>query len=179
MLQFGECARATRTAGSYGGGIIPATSACMLGNLHPEAAIPMDRGLVGNHTGATKERAFIWTAPRVQPHEAIPEEYTWPAGVDKWLWVDLHKELAELSGLGEYFHDPEGAIRAGLQPAPAPAHAPPSLPGSQTYVPHSEGCCLRLPDSVESRVRWVYRDGLPVAQLRIANRSFNLPEEHD
>ena len=73
FLQFGECARATKTAGSYGEGAVAPTTLGLVGNMHPDMAIAMDRGDIGNHTGALKERFIIFTAPRVQPHEELPE----------------------------------------------------------------------------------------------------------
>ena len=96
FLQFGECARATRTAGNYGGGAVPATSFALGADMHPEAAIPMERCEIGNHTGRTKERFVFYAARRVQPHEAIPTAYVMPAGVDRWSWVELDEELAAM-----------------------------------------------------------------------------------
>ena len=69
FLQFGECARATKTAGSYGGGHLEPVSFGMGGNMHPGVGVPMERGEIGNHTGCTKERFLMFAAPRVQPHE--------------------------------------------------------------------------------------------------------------
>ena len=72
FIQFGEVSRATRTAGNYGEGAVPAVSFALLANMHPEIAVPMERGEIGSHNGATKERILIYTAPRVQPRP-IPD----------------------------------------------------------------------------------------------------------
>eukprot|EP00973_Karenia_brevis_P045928 6360108-Karenia_brevis.AAC.1 len=49
-LQFGECGRATKGSGTFGGGQIRPTSFGGLGNIHPEVAIPVLQGQLGNHT---------------------------------------------------------------------------------------------------------------------------------
>ena len=43
FLQFGESARATKTAGSYGGGRVNPVSFGLGGNMHPAAAVPMEQ----------------------------------------------------------------------------------------------------------------------------------------
>ena len=64
-LQFGDSARATKSVGTLGEvGEVTPTSFGEIGNIHTDAAIPMDRNEIGNHTGATKERIHLWTAPR-------------------------------------------------------------------------------------------------------------------
>ncbi len=55
LLQTGEVSRATRSAGCFGGGLVPAVTFAFVGNMHPEVAVPMERGQIGNHTGATKD----------------------------------------------------------------------------------------------------------------------------
>lgn len=73
FLQFGESSRSTKTAGFYGEGNLLDVSFVLLGNAHPEVMVPMERGEVGSHTGQTKERMSFYMAPRVQPHDALPE----------------------------------------------------------------------------------------------------------
>ena len=101
-LQFGESSHTTKTSGAYGQTGDPPTSWMMLGNMHPEMGVPMERGDIGNHTGCLKERLWLFGARRVQPHEAISVHYTLPSGAARWAWVDLDPELAALSGLSEH-----------------------------------------------------------------------------
>ena len=92
FLQFGECSRTTKTAGTYGEGVVPPVSFALGGNMHPDVAIPMERGEVGNHTGALKERILFFTAPRVQPHEGIPDDYELPEGVER-PWPIVYQSI--------------------------------------------------------------------------------------
>ena len=47
-IQFGDCARATKTAGNHGdGGNVSVTTLSAIGNMHTTMAIPMDRGETG------------------------------------------------------------------------------------------------------------------------------------
>ena len=87
LLQWGECPRATKSSGSYGGGLTPPTSSAWLGNMHPEIAVPMDLGALGSHTGATKERILFYTGRPVPPHSAIPSTYVLPESHDPWAWA--------------------------------------------------------------------------------------------
>ena len=175
FLQFGECARATKTAGSYGGGHVDPVSFGMGGNMHPGVGVPMERGEIGNHTGCTKERFLMFAAPRVQPHEDLPENYVMPDDVEKHLWVELDEELADMSGLGDAFADPEMyAARMKDQRADAPRQDVDHVP-DQSYLPDEDGYVFLLPDGVESRLRWRTSGGAPVAEMRIANRSFAMP----
>ena len=176
FLQFGESARATRTAGTDGEGNVPPVSSIVSGNMHPEVAVPMDRGEIGNHTGQLKERIFLHTGPRVQPHEDIPVDYVMPTGVDRWSWVEFDEELAELSGLSDIYSDPERAAKSGLTRAGGAVLA---LPGVEEFLPDVEGYVIKLPDGVTTRLRWHMEQGRAKPQIRIANRSFSIPEAHD
>lgn len=172
FLQFGESSRATKTGGSYGEGRVPPVSFALLGNMHPEMGVPMERGEIGSHIGATKERLLLYGAPRVQPHDALPDGYTLPDGVTPWSWVPLDEELAKLAGLESVFRDPDAAAASDLQRADA-------APSMQVdYAPDEEGYLITLPDGVASRLRYKVSGGVPVPEIRIANRDFELPDEH-
>ena len=56
LLQFGTAARATKTNGSYGEGASQTISLGVTCNMHPTQYIPMERGELGSHHVATKER---------------------------------------------------------------------------------------------------------------------------
>ena len=69
----------------------------------------MERGEIGSHHAATKERATIATGRPVQPHDALPEDYKVPAGHSQWKWVPLIPQVAEVLQLAEGAADPEVA----------------------------------------------------------------------
>ena len=178
-LQFGECSRVTKTIGSYGEGFVRSTSFALIGNMHPTIAVPMEREEIGNHTGATKERALFHTAPRVQPHDELPTGYMLPPGVPKWSWVDLDVELARLSGLEQFLDDPEAAARSTLLRASrAPSMGAGSASLDVSFHPDEDGYLFTLPDGVESRLRYRMGGGSAVAQFRVANRDFPTPQSH-
>ena len=125
----------------------------MLENVHPEIAISTERGLIGSHTGATKE----------QPHSALPEGY-----------VLLDGELADHSGLRDCFSDPEKAEHLALTRAMVPN--PDEMP--DRHLPDGEGYKILHPDGVESRIRWEVNGDETVAQIRVGNRDFPFPPAH-
>eukprot|EP00439_Symbiodinium_sp_Y106_P005156 s7036_g1.t1 len=84
--------------------------------MHPEIFIPMERGLVGGHTGQTKERLMAYSASPVPPHAPIPDDYVAPAGFEKWVWAELDQELAVMCGLQSVIGDPEAAKRLAADP---------------------------------------------------------------
>ena len=171
FLQFGESARSLKTCAGQGQSRSPPTSLSMLGNMHPEIAIPMERGLVGSHTGATEERIFLFTAKRVQPHSALPEGYVLPDGHDPWAWIQLDPELADLCGLRECLSDPEMAERLALTRAIVPN--PDEMP-CQTQ----KGTRSSSQMEWESRIPWEVSGDETVAQIRVGNRDFLFPPAH-
>ena len=108
---------------------------CPCWNMHPEIAIPTERGLIGSHTGATKQRDFLFTAKRVQPHSALPEGDGLPDGAEPWAWVRLERELADLCGLRDCLSDPEMAERLALTRVIVPN--PDEMP--DRHLPDAEG----------------------------------------
>ena len=174
LVQFGESSRSTRTSGSFGEGSVPPTTIAMNGNMHPEIAIPMERGTVGGHTGATKERIIFYTAPAVPPHEGLPSDYVLPAGMAPWYWAEMDDDLGELCGLGHMLRDPELAASGGLQRV-----SPDAIDESGLFQPDCEGYVFNLPDGVVSQLRYNMASGRPVAEFRIGFRAFPLPAEHD
>ena len=81
LLQWREASRATKSSGSHGGGDTSSVS-LDVGNIHPEVAIPMDAGQVGNHAGATKERILYYTGRPVPPCNVTTEEHVSPESHD-------------------------------------------------------------------------------------------------
>lgn len=162
---------------------MPPVSCAILGNGHPEMVVPMERGDTGNHTGATRERCLLYTARRVQPHESLPHGYHLPDGVPAWSWIPFDKELANMSGLAELYADPEVASASSFQRAKVPAAGAQEaegqfLPGLR-YLPDADGYVFKLPDGVESRFRYDVSSGAPRMELRVANRDFAMPLQHD
>ena len=124
----------------------------MLGNMHPEIAILM-------------ERVFLFTAKRVQPHSALPEGYVLPDGGDPWAWIQLDPELADLCGLRDCLSDPEVAERLALTRTIVPNP-------DEMHLPDAEGYKILLPGGVESQIHET------VAQIRVGNRDFPFPPAH-
>ena len=50
-LQFGESSHVTKTAGAYGSATDDPVTWALLGNMHTQMALLMERGDIGNHTG--------------------------------------------------------------------------------------------------------------------------------
>ena len=81
LLQFGNSARATKTAGSYGeGDLRNGISFGVTSNIHPSTYIPMERGESGTHFAACKERFLVSTGRPVQPHQDLPGDFVMPPG---------------------------------------------------------------------------------------------------
>ena len=158
-----------KTGAGHGQSRTPPTSLSMLENMHPEIAIPMERGLIGSHTGATKERVFLFTAKRVQPHSDLPEGYVLPCGADPWAWIQLDPELADLCGLRDCFFDPEMAELLALTRAIVP---------NPDEMPDAAGYKILLPDGVESQMRCEVSGDETVAQILVGNRDFPFPPAH-
>ena len=124
--------------------------------MHPEVAVPMDRGGLGNHTGATKERFLFYTARPVPPHSPVPPEYNLPEGHKPWSWAELDEDMAALAGMTELLHDPEAAEQAGFQSATEDEVAAAGDDGV-SYKPNILGYEFDLPDGVPSRLRYSKR----------------------
>ena len=124
-------------------------------------------------------------APRVQPHEELPEDYEMPEGSKRWLWVLLDEELADLSDLSEIYTDPERAEVSDLRRAMGDAGdiADEAVESDDTaatiYKPDKHGYIITLPDKVETRLRYRVTSGRPVAEIRVANRHIPMPPEHN
>lgn len=171
-FQFGESSHVTKTAGAYGRASDAPTTWSLLGNMHPQMGVLMERGEIGNHTGCLKERLWLYGSRRVQPHADIPTDYTLPQGVQRWIWVDLDQELAEMSGLGSIFGDPAAASQSDLvQGSEGPTDG--------TSYPNSDGYTFTLPDGVPSRLRFRKHGEVYVTEFRVANRDFPLPANHN
>lgn len=149
-----------------------------LGNMRPEVAVPMKRAEVGNHVGATKERILFYTAPRVQPHEQLPEGLVLPDGVPAWAWVDLDMELAELAGLSDILGDPQLAEQSDLTRASVPASSAADRGDIGEFLPDAEGYVISLPDGVQTQLRYKIQNGMAKAEIRSGSRRWALLPEH-
>eukprot|EP00974_Lingulodinium_polyedra_P090626 8788978-Lingulodinium_polyedra.AAC.1 len=88
-----------------------------------------------------------------------------------------------MSGLAELYADPEVASASSFQRAKVPAAGAQEaegqfLPGLR-YLPDADGYVFKLPDGVESRFRYDVSSGAPRMELRVANRDFAMPLQHD
>ena len=103
LLQFGNSARATKTAGSYGeGDLRNGISFGVTSNIHPSTYIPMERGESGTHFAACKERFLVSTGRPVQPHQDLPGDFVMPPGrLDscKQVSIFLQMNTSSLSNL--------------------------------------------------------------------------------
>eukprot|EP00969_Alexandrium_andersonii_P114775 5075283-Alexandrium_andersonii.AAC.1 len=165
FLQYGAFGRATKTAGSHGLGNTPPVSFAMVGNIHPQAAIPMLRGDTGAHIAATRERFLFYTAPRVAPHQDLPAAVELPDGASAHTWVPLDAEMAALCKWQDFLLDPAAAAAAGLQRVP-------DTDGHDEFY-------VTFPDGVKSRLRYTVQNGTPVAEFRVADRNIRVPPSMD
>ena len=181
LMQYGRSARATKTSGTYGEANAASVSGGIIGNMHPAQYVSMEKGLSGSHVVACKERFLVGTGRPVQPHEALPSEYSLPDGTSRWTWVPLNRFVAEILCLAECLDGP-GAVEQKFKPA-AEDEIPPTrgVDAQHKYLPHRSGYIVKLPDGVESRVRFVQNADSPTgfdAEWRISNRDFAIPTEH-
>ena len=130
-----KSARSLKTGAGHGQSRTPPTSLSMLGNVHPEIAIPMERGLIGSHTGATKERFFLFTAKRcAASRSALPGGYVLPDGADPGHGFNWILNLRTIAGC-DCFSDSEMAERLALTRAIVPNRD--EMP--DRHVPDAEG----------------------------------------
>ena len=113
LAQYGQAARATNTAGSYGDGRPPTVNVAANGNMHPEVYVRMEKEETGSHVAQSKERFLIGTGEPVQPHDDIPDDYKLPEGHERWKYVPLIPEVAGALGILEASNSPN-AGSAGL-----------------------------------------------------------------
>ena len=98
LISSGKTRRATRTSTNFGESRGWSVSISILGNGHPEKFIPMDRGSLGSHTAATKERFLICLDHSTARHAALPSNMQLPSGVSPWTWLPLLPQQAKTFG---------------------------------------------------------------------------------
>ncbi|CAK0858744.1 unnamed protein product [Prorocentrum cordatum] len=167
LLQSGKTRRATRTCTNFGMSRDKTVSISILGNAHPDKAIPMDRGCLGSHTAATKER-FVFCLDRAVPRRApLPEDCELEAGDDGRAWLPLTAQQAAVYGW-DHFKD----VDDRSQPAPCE--------GGLVIQGPPGGYVVSFPDGHQSRLRYLCRPdgGLVATEYRISSR-WNLPGPAD
>lgn len=116
FLQTGGSSKITRTALPYGGTGAHTVSFCMVGNCHTSMAISMLEGETGATVAAPHDRLLFFTAPRVLPHEEVPDSVE--ISGNHFIWTAFPAELADLAQIPQdVLTDPEHAAVAGVQHA--------------------------------------------------------------
>ena len=152
LIQSGKTRRSTRTGVSYGGeGRDRHVSLSILGNGHPSKLIPMERGSVGCHTAATKERFLFCLDRAVVRHAALPDDCALPGGVTAWTWLPLTSQQAQSFGWQMYWQSPKRAEEDGLAGDDAVGEV---TQADATFVGPSGGYAIQLPDGTASRLRY-------------------------
>eukprot|EP00959_Pyramimonas_sp_CCMP1952_P205980 4307157-Pyramimonas_sp.AAC.1 len=82
----------------------------------------VERGHVGNHVAATKERSIYCAGPATKRHEPLPADYDMPrdregAICPRWTWLPLTARLADSFGWSAYYQEPALAEEV-LKPGP-------------------------------------------------------------
>ncbi|CAK0881862.1 unnamed protein product, partial [Prorocentrum cordatum] len=115
LLLSGKTKRATRTSANFGASRGKTASISILGNAHPDTAIPMGRGCPGPRAAVTKVR-FVFCLDRVVTrHAPLPEGGPLEAGNVGWTWLPLAAQQAAVYGWDRFKDDPAAAIRAELR----------------------------------------------------------------
>ena len=194
LLQFGEASKTTRSRGNFGEGATPKISSCIMSNMHPEIAVPMDRAEIGNHVGCTKERIFFYTAEPVSPHSSLPADYILPPGHTAWVWAEMDPDMAQLCGLRALVADPEGGALAEQEGNLCRASddtggvfetsEEDALEEARgvVFMPDAAGYDMKFPDGVSSRWRYRIEPGdskVAIMECRVGNRDIPLPQQHD
>ena len=184
LMQYGQASRATKSCGSFGAAGSPTVSCGIASNLHPSQYAPMERGELGSHHAATKERATIATGRPVQPHGPLPADYQLPPGFDRFKWVPLMPDIAAVLELTEGASSPDDAARSWERANPDPSAVGGEVVGEATYLPDAHGFKVKLPDGVDSQVRFRLAPATDKpsgfeAEWRISNRDFPTPAAHN
>ena len=151
FIQAGKTRRATRTSTNFGESRAQTVSASILGNGHPTKFIPIDRGMVGNHIAATKERFLVCLDVAVPRHAALPDDLQLPDGVDSVTWLPLTPQQAAVFGWGDFLDRPRALHALRFEDGSQPEE---HVKGHQVYMGPSAGYDVELPDGVPSRLRF-------------------------
>ena len=109
LIAFGKTRRATRSSTNFGAARGKTVFVSVLGNAHPNKFIPMERGLLGNHTACTKERFRVCLVAAAPRHAALSRDSTVKAGTSPWTWLPLTPQQAHAFGWEKFFNQPNKA----------------------------------------------------------------------
>lgn len=182
LLGTGKLQRDTRTSGCYGGVGTPAVNLAIVGNWHWKMLLAVERGLVGNHVAATKERSLYCAGASAKRHEDLPADFALAADQPRWTWLPLTAKLAQSFGWSAFYQSPDIAAQ-NLVPAPPEDGLAQGVaaaePGARfEHVGPEHGYKAQLPDGVELRLRYVTDNGALKTQYRISGR-WALPSAHE
>ncbi|CAK0878523.1 unnamed protein product, partial [Prorocentrum cordatum] len=161
LIGTGKLQSDTRTSGSYGSVGSPAVNVAIIGNWHWKMLMAVERGHVGNHVAATKERSIYCAGPAAKRHEPLPADFEMPrdengVAYPRWTWLPLTARLADSFGWSHYYQEPDEAER--------------DLEAGPLDEAEGAGYSINLPDGVEVRLRYRYDAGTLQTQCRISAR---------
>ena len=164
LFQTGVAAYTTKTAGSFGQDSGASVCLGVVGNAHPAITIPMERGDLGNHHVAVRERWVILTGPVIEPHAPLPVGLCVPVDFCQWAWPELMSTMVNPLGFPDGVDIPEIAAQKlrRARDVPHSDAAPPSdddageFEADDDYLPDAEGlgACRRCLGSSCPRVPW-------------------------
>ena len=155
LLQAGKTRRATRTSASFGQSRGKHVSLSIVGNAHPTKMIPLERGLIGNHTAATKER-FLFCLDTAAPRYAdLPKDSILPQGKSRWTWLPLALHTAAVLGWEMHYNSPDRAAQAEGGLEETLCDEPGLAAEVDRYVGPPWGYAVSFPDGTPSRLRVV------------------------
>ena len=153
LIACGKTRRATRSSTNFGAARGKTVSVSVLGNAHPNKFIPMERGLLGNHTACTKERFTVCLDAAAPRHAALSRDSTVKAGTSPWTWLPLTPQQAHAFGWEKFFNQPNKAREGRLPEDQASIEGEADAHGAAFDGP-VRGYIIELPDGVESRLRY-------------------------
>ena len=149
LIGSGKTRRATRTSTSFGQSRAKHVALSIVGNAHPTKMIPLERGLIGNHTAATKERVLFCLDTPVPRHAPLPADVSLGAGVSVWTWLPLTVHTATVFGWSMFYNSPERA--EDLEEGDPVENSFDAI----DFIGPAEGYKLNFPDGTPSRIRFV------------------------
>jgi hypothetical protein len=169
LVSSGKTRRATRSSTNFGGSRSMPVSISIVGNGHPEKFIAMDRGMVGCHTAASKERFLICLDHSTARHAALPADLQLPVGVPAWTWLPLTPQQALAFGWEKFYAAPDEAAKEELEPDVSGDVVDDAGMPILTVGP-AAGYKCHFPDGNETRLRFIVTsDGLRT-EFRISSR---------
>ena len=101
----------------------------------------MERGVIGTHTAAAKERFLLCLDNAVPRHAELPADYPLPSGQSRWTWLPLTAQQAGHFGWSALLDSPEAAAKMDAARVSHDGDVEPlvSPPTSDGFVGPSEG----------------------------------------